>query len=167
MKGEPVKSLQNVILAVTAAAVAALFLLPRLRRLIQRPLRVGGRIRLSGGHALHATWLGGHAYVDAEVVDFLPTGDRRRAALVHLARPLSGSRFSSDVAVLSLRYEDGEWKGHDVVHVELWRTTPVAEELNDSSNANREWLESHAVYRSLEGNGERHKPFALRCLTSI
>ena len=143
------KSVQVAILALTGATLAVIGLLPRILRFFERPLRVSDRIRLSGGYDTAARWLGTGDHVDGEVVRFIENAVRGRAAVVKLAVPISSTSFSSDIAVLYLRFQDARWSNHEIVHVELWRHVPRPEELTDPSDEDRQWIESHASYRTL------------------
>ena len=143
------KSIQTMILGITGGTVAALALLPRIMHFVKRPLRVGDRVRLSGGYDSAASWLGTRDYVDGEVVAFINSAEGGRAAAVKLAAPITSDRFLSDIVLLYLRFADSRWSRHEIVHVELWRHLPRPEELGHHSDEDREWIESHASYRTL------------------
>lgn len=144
------KSVQLTILAITGAIIAAIGLLPRLTRLFARPLRVGDWIRLAGGCETEPKWLGGRDYIEGQIVTFIDSANRGRAAVVKLREAPPASAFPSDIAVLYLRYKHAQWKArHEIVHVELWRHSPSLEEIDTASDAVRTRVESHASYRAV------------------
>lgn len=60
-----------VILVITGGVITLIALLPRIVRLSRGMLRVGDRIRLSGGCDSPPRWLDGREYVDDEVLSFV------------------------------------------------------------------------------------------------
>lgn len=134
------------IIAITGVAVAAIALLPRLVRGNRGTLQAGDRVRLSGGYDDLAEWLEGREFIDGEVLSFIDVTAGRPAAVVRLSEPVSAGNFTSNIAVLHLRYDDARWSGGETVHVQLWRHVPTAADLDDQSSVDRKWVESHATY---------------------
>lgn len=135
------------ILTVTVAAIAALAMLPKLIRAGGRSLRVGDRIRLSGGYSVPAPWLGDKSFVDGVVIARLAEGPRAGQTIVELTRTLRTKRgASANTAALSLRYRKARWRRHETVHVELL-PTGVGDLTQPANKEN--WVESHASYKRL------------------
>jgi hypothetical protein len=137
------------ILIVTGGVMLAMLLLPRFIRLFGRPLRAGDHIRLSGGYETPAAWLGQFGHIDAEVLRFIVIPGRSNAAVVRMARAISCSDITSDIALLYLRFRDGRWRKSNIVHVELWSHEPTVAEVSDATRGTRCHVESHASYRLL------------------
>lgn len=121
-------------------------LLPKLRRAISPPLRIGDRIRLSGGYDNKPTWLGARTSIEGVVLTFVESsGAASRSAIIKLGSALSAEGLSSDLIALDLRYKSARWGQHELVHVRLLNEMPGGE---DQSRAllNGKWIGSHASY---------------------
>lgn len=114
---------------------------------LRRPLRVGDRIRLSGGYDIPPPWLGGRDSITGHVVAFAETDVSRPAAVVKLDEVITFEELNSDIVMLYLRYKDGRWGAGDVVHLELWRQMPPSHVSQEIDSDVRKWVESHVSYR--------------------
>ena len=121
-------------------------LLPMLRRALSPRLRVGDRVRLSGGYEHEPKWLGARNAIDGEVLRFVARGGSKESAIVKLSTTLSADGISYDHVALDLRFKGAHWGKREVVHVEVLDQLP---DLNQQSNVRGKWVESHASYEVL------------------
>lgn len=129
------------ILFVTLLAMVLIGLLPMFRRLLGKSLRVGDRIRLSGGYDANPSWLGSRISIDGEVLNFI-ADEPSPSAIVRLDEPLSTENLTSNTVGLRLRYQGARWTRSEIVHVELLPDSPGASGSGERGN----WIESHASY---------------------
>ena len=138
------------ILAATGIVVAMIGGLPVLFRASRRSVRVGDRLRLSGGYDSAPRWLGTRDSIDGDVLALDGGNEAPQYAVIRLTEPISFEGLSSDIVTLRLRFKNARWGDHGTVHVELWRDVPERGEISSSeANDRRRWIESHATYRRL------------------
>lgn len=140
-------SITDWILSATAVLVAVIAILPRAIRRFRRPLRIGDRLRLTGGYEDPPEWLQGHPYVCGRAVAFIPDKEGRSAVAVALDSPLFAEGTSYSFVLLRLRYADARWSRREFVHVELWVDVPSSVDSKASGAPRHKWIESHAAYR--------------------
>ena len=78
--------------------------LPYLPVLPWNKLRVGDRIRLSGGHSMDPPWLAGRSSVSGRVETFIPGQNDQAAVVAQLDEPLEFDGVRGSVVVLELRF---------------------------------------------------------------
>jgi hypothetical protein len=110
-------------------------------------LKVGDRIRLSGGYDMEPKWLGGKECYLGTVVEFIPGQSRPPAAVVKLDDAITFDDISGDIVVLELRYVGAKWLKKEYVHVELCNFEPEAAPWKFRKQG--KWVESHATYTKL------------------
>lgn len=147
-------TVQIVILSITGAVIAGLGAAPPLSRIMSARMKIDDRIRLSGGYESDPPWLGMRSHIDGRVIAFIDS-EAHRAAIVRLDEPIAFESITSQIVVLYLRYKDAKWKQHEIVHLELWRYAPQAEQIDRATDHDRQWIESHATYQVLPANN-RH-----------
>lgn len=119
-------------------------LIPWLPVLPWNKLRVGQRVRLSGGHSLDPTWLAGRKEILGRVNSFIPGQNRQSAVLVDLDEPLEFDGMRGEVVVLDLRFVGARWRRHEIVGIELCDFRPEPKAVLDRRHCKR--IESHASY---------------------
>lgn len=107
-------------------------------------LKVGDRVRLSGGYDMDPKWLSGKECYVGRVTEFIPGQNKLPAAIVQLDSPIAFENTIGDIVVLELRYVGARWGRTDIVHVELCNFTPEAKSWKDRKQG--KWVESHASY---------------------
>jgi hypothetical protein len=111
-----------------------------------RVLRVGDRIRVSGGY-WDAPWLGGRSSVDGTVAAFIPSVSDTDDLVARLDAEVVSELGRGDIAILHLRYVGAAWSDTGTVHIELCDFVPDATCWN--SRRKGKWVESHATYTRL------------------
>ena len=114
----------------------------KVRVLFGRSLKVGDKVRLSGGYD-GPTWINGSVFIDGEVVGFIKKNPDTKLTVVHLERTIKAKSVEGDYLVLSLRYVGAKWIRSEIVHVELFDSLP------QEGGKSGVWIESHAVYKIL------------------
>jgi len=114
-------------------------------RLAYKPLQIGDRIRLSGGHQEPAPWLQGLPHIQ-ETVTAIVSDDRGVGYEVVLDSPLVKEAIGYRFALLRLHFADARWAQQEIVGVELWMDAP-SRHTSDGGQVQHEYVESHAVYR--------------------
>jgi len=110
-------------------------------------LKVGDRIRLSGGYDMVSKWLAGHDCYVGTVAEFIPGQNQVPAAVVKLDHPITFEDTTGDIVVLELRYVGAKWADKETVHVELCNFMPEA--VSWKTRKQGKWVESHATYTKL------------------
>lgn len=110
-----------------------------------RRLKVGDRVKLSGGYDFEPSWLGGIAYYRGVVSAFIPGQDEAPAAVVRLDHTITAKGTTGEIVVLELRYVGQDWESTGTVHVELCDFLP--EEKPWQQRRQGKWVESHATYK--------------------
>lgn len=113
-------------------------------------LKVGDRIKLSGGYDMDPPWLkGGNGYY-AKVTGFFDNGiekrkgDERLSASIEFEEELEFKGFCGLYGFMLGRWEGQKWETSGTVHVHISN-----EPINNSSDitkSNSIWAESHAHY---------------------
>jgi hypothetical protein len=134
------------ILLSASALIGALALLPRIGRMFHKPLRIGDRVRISGGHQEPPPWLEGRDDVEGTVTGVVPRA-QSVSYEVTLDSPLARAATDYRFALLQLRFTDARWARNGVVHVELWAGAPS--KATSGADVPHEHVESHAVYRAI------------------
>lgn len=106
-------------------------------------LRIGDRVRLSGGYDPEPNWLQGQSAYTGTVLRFIPGQNAAPAAVVQLDRMLEGGTAMCEIAVLELRYANRVWTDENVVHVELCDFIPEAKPWPFRRQGR--WVESNAT----------------------
>jgi hypothetical protein len=112
-----------------------------------RTLKVGDRIRLSGGYDMEPKWLAGHDYYLGTVTEFIPGQNQKPATVVKLDNVITFDDITGDIVVLELRYVRATWKERETVHIELCDFMPEAASWKTRKQG--KWVESHATYAKL------------------
>ena len=107
-------------------------------------LKVGDKVRLSGGYDMEPKWLEGKNYYAGTVMEFIPGQNQTPAAVVKLDHSFTADDTTGDIVVLELRYEGATWNEKGTVHVELCNFEPEA--VSWKSRKQGKWVESHAAY---------------------
>ena len=107
-------------------------------------LKIGDRIRLSGGYDMEPRWLAGKDSHIGTVSEFIPGQNQAPAAVVKLDHAITVDDTTADIIVLELRYEGAKWKEKETVHVELCDFVPEAASWKFRKQG--KWVESHATY---------------------
>jgi len=110
-------------------------------------LKVGDKVRLSGGYEMEPKWLVGESFYTGTVIEFILGQNKTSAAVVKLDRDITFDDTTGDIVILKLRYEGAEWKRSETVHVELCSFVPEA--ATWESRKQGRWIESHASYVKL------------------
>jgi hypothetical protein len=134
------------IIVSTALLIGIIALLPRLMLSSSKALRIGDRVRLSGGHQDPAPWLQGRPEVYGRVTAFISRGNSR-AVEVAFESPFSYEGNTYPFAELRLLFKGASWSQHGVVHVELWTDAPTRLLSNSEAVGHHKYVESHASYR--------------------
>jgi len=114
---------------------------------INRDLEVGDKIELSGGYDYEIKYLqnppAGSRY--GTVIKFIPN-DRKHedySAVVKLSEPITVDAVTSDILVLTTRYENQMWIYKGIVHLELCEKIPEGRVENGRFGL---WIEAAASY---------------------
>ncbi|HEY3301856.1 MAG TPA: hypothetical protein VGJ90_13880 [Methylophilaceae bacterium] len=107
-------------------------------------LKVGDRIRLSGGYDMEPKWLAGNDCYFGAIIEFILGQNQTPAAVVKLDQPIIFDDTTSDIVILELRYEGSKWSKKETVHIELCDFMPQAASWKSRKQGN--WVESHATY---------------------
>ena len=118
-------------------------------RLFGSHLRIGDRVRLSGGYDMEPRWLNGRDSLFGKCISFVPSEDSRSAAVIQLDEPITFDSVTGSYAVLRLRYVGARWSKREIVHLELFAAPPAS--LQEAASRGL-WIESHASYRSERPN---------------
>lgn len=110
-------------------------------------LKVGDRVRLSGGYDMEPKWLAGQDYYLGTVEEFIPGQNQNQAAVVKLDNAITFDDMTGDIVVLELRYVGARWKQKETVHIELCDFMPEA--ASWKSRKQGKWVESHASYAKI------------------
>jgi hypothetical protein len=111
-------------------------------------LKVGDRVRLSGGYDMIPRWLCGKDEHIGTVTRFMPGQNQDLAAVVKLDSPITVEATTGDVVILELRYVGAKWKEKETVHIELCDFDPEPKSWKDRKQG--KWVESHASYEILK-----------------
>ncbi len=107
-------------------------------------LRIGNRLKLSGGYDMDPKWLGGGTGYLGKVIAFIPGQDEQPAVVVRLEHPITVEGITGDIVVLELRFVGAAWKEIGTVHVELCDFVPAVATWKGRKQG--KWIESHATY---------------------
>ena len=112
-------------------------------------LKVGDKVRLSGGYDMEPKWLAGeNCYTGTvTVTEFILGQNKSPAAVVKLDHEITFDDTIGSIVILELRYEGAKWKKSETVHVELCNFVPEA--ATWKSRKQGKWVESHASYVKL------------------
>ncbi len=116
-------------------------------------MRIGDRVRLSGGYDPEPKWLAGGTGYFGRVTRFIPGQNQEPAAVVTLDSPIDIGSAAGKVVVLELRYVGQKWEGSGTVHVELCDFDPDDRPWQDRRQGT--WVESHARYDVVQGAAPR------------
>jgi hypothetical protein len=105
-------------------------------------LKVGDRIRLSGGYDMEPKWLAGNDCYFGAITEFIPGQNQTPAAVVKLDHAITFDDTTGDIVILELRYEGAKWMEKETVHIELCDFVPEA--ASWKSRKRGKWVESHA-----------------------
>jgi hypothetical protein len=117
-------------------------------------LKVGDRIKITGGYDMDPPWLkGGTGYI-AIVIGFFDNhiekrqGDSAVAVTIEFEEEIEHKGFKGKYGFLLGRYADQKWiaENHGI-HVHISKT-PI-EKSSDISKGNSVWAESHASYQQV------------------
>ena len=114
--------------------------------LMTQELKIGDRVRLSGGYDQGSDWLGGLASISGVVTAFVPAGEAP-AAVVNLDEPFVSESVTGDWVVMQLRWVGSRWVDEGVVHVQLCDVEPERKAWAEGQHGR--WVESHASYAKL------------------
>ncbi|HSG42267.1 MAG TPA: hypothetical protein VLA72_03850 [Anaerolineales bacterium] len=113
-------------------------------------LKVGDRIKLSGGYDMNPPWLkGGSGYL-AKVTGFFDNdigkrkGDERLSASIEFETEMEHQGFKGKYGFILGRWESQEWETSGTVHCHI-AAIPITKSQDITEN-NSVWAESHAHY---------------------
>jgi hypothetical protein len=106
-------------------------------------LRVGDRVRLSGGYNMEPNWLQSGTEFFGEVSAFIPGQNEHPAAVIELDSPISVDGATGTILVLELRYKGASWGARNIVHLELCDFVPEPKAWRHRKQG--KWVESNAT----------------------
>ena len=107
-------------------------------------LKVGDRVRLTGGYEPEPKWLCGQDFYEGEVITFLSIKEETPLAVVRLDKPISFNKITGDILVLKLRYVDASWHETAIVQAYLYDFVPKDPVFLHCDSPN--YIESHVSY---------------------
>ena len=112
-----------------------------------RVLKVDDRIELSGGYDYEIKYLQNPPASSrlGTVIGFIRNNRKYEdySAIIKLTEPITADSITSDIVVLTTRYEKQTWIYTGIVHIELCEVIP--EKLNEKERFG-EWIEAAASY---------------------
>lgn len=116
-------------------------------------LRIGDRIKLSGGYDMDPPWLkGGDGYF-AKVTGFFDNeiekrkGDERLSASIEFDTEVEHKGIAGKYGFMLGRWENQTWDSSGTVHIHI-STVPITS-AKDITRDNSVWAESHAYYETV------------------
>ena len=114
-------------------------------------LKIGDRIRLSGGYNREPTYLQNPPSIErtGSVINFIIGQNSSPAALVKLDSMITGEKITGEIVVLELRYVGQTWEcsGPNIVHIELCDFIPENKSWKDRKQG--EWIEAAASWEKI------------------
>ena len=107
-------------------------------------VKIGTRIKLSGGYDFQPQWLNGIDHYLGTVSKFIHGQNSQKAMVVVLDNPVDFNGVSGNVVVLELRHQGTYWLSSGSVHIELCNFVP--ENVTSKNRKQGVWIESHASY---------------------
>jgi hypothetical protein len=110
-------------------------------------LKVGDRIKLSGGYDMNPPWLkGGSGYLAGFFDNDIGKrkGDERLSASIEFETEMEHQGFKGKYGFILGRWESQEWETSGTVHCHI-ATIPITKSQDITEN-NSVWAESHAHY---------------------
>lgn len=106
-------------------------------------LRVGDRVRLSGGYDMEPNWLQSGTEFFGAVSEFIPGQNDNPAAVIDLDSTITVDSVTGRILVLELRYNGARWGTRNTVHVELCDFVPEPKAWQNRKRG--KWVESNAT----------------------
>ncbi len=115
----------------------------------QKELTVGDRIELFGGYDDEPRYLQNPKTnsIKGTVLKFIDSEREDKSAVIKLDNEIVGDSITTDIIVITARYENQNWLINGPVHIELHLKAP---ELHINMHEPKgEWIESAASYKIL------------------